>query len=296
VLKEPIVTYATLAPRQRQILEAKRVADRLGARAWLDLLVPLARFDVAGDRARASSKAWMVRGLVGAFLGIFVVAMSGGSPLAVPVPVTSLALGIGAGLRYRKLLKIDLSNNLSRLVVPLLRVLDEETSAGSPVALDLDLRPANIPDKLERTENPPPVRGYFDMVERHYRDPWMTGKAELAVGARLEWTVVDEVVELQRKSRSASGKTKTKTKYKKRSLMAVEISLPDAQYAVGPASGDSPDGQKVRLKSTEKRQTFKVAQVVKVSSLEPPHVALLLDLVAVAFRRATPVPPEAPRP
>ena len=287
------VSLGSLGPRQRQVLEAKRVTDRLGARAWLELLVPLARFDVAGDRSRAASRAWMIRGVVGAFLGIFVVAMSGGAALAVPVPVTSLALAIGAGLRYRKLRRLDLSNNLSRLAVPLLRVLDEETDRDSPVALDLDFRAANIPEKLERTEHPPPVKGFFDITERHYRDPWMTGKAQLSIGARLEWAIVDEVVELKRKRRSASGKTKIKTKYRKRSLMTVGVSLTESEYAIGPGSGQAPDGQKVRLKSTDKRQTFKVAQVVKLSSLEPPPVASLLDLVAVAFRRATPVRPEA---
>ena len=286
---------ATATSRQRELLQVKRVADRLSARAWLDLLAPLARLDVAGDRTRRTWRAWIIRGGVVAFFGLF--ALGFAPSFLWPVPAAGLAVAVGAGLRYHKLLQLDLSNNLSQLVLPLLRVLEEETGHDSLLTLELDLRAPDVADKLERTERPPPEGGYFDIVARHYRDPWMTGRAELIGGGRLEWAIVDQVVAVVRRRRGSSGKTKSKKKYKKRCLMTVGLSLPEARYAVddGPA-GAASDGHEVRVKTRATKQTLKVARVVKLASLDPPPVAAFLDLMASVFRRATPVPPDGARP
>ncbi|HET6148928.1 MAG TPA: hypothetical protein VFH68_15430 [Polyangia bacterium] len=292
---KPPITYASLAPRQRQLLAEKRVSDRMGARAWLDLLAPLARFDTAADRARLAAGRGTFGGVMVTFFGLFAIGAAHGALWSLFVPAAGVALAIRSGLRYRRLGKLDLSNNLARVVVPFLTVLHEEGGPDRPVGLDLDLRAGDIDEKLQETLDLPPARGALSIVERRFRDPWMTGTAELAGGAKLSWTVVDDVREQKRRRRSASGKTKTKTKYKKRSLITVGVSFPARRFAVAAAPAEAAASKDLRVESSAKGQTFELRRAVKVASLEPLDVSDLLDLVAVAFRRATPVAKGAPR-
>ena len=283
------VTYADLDADQRRIVQEKRVALTLGVRPLLELLLPLARFDAAGDRSRARTRRWMMRGFVGTFVGGIALVMSGASLVVAPIPMGAALLALGAGLRYRRLRHLDLSDNLRVLVLPLLTVLAEETAPDSPVTLQLDLRPSNSPDKLLSSSGAR-AEGRYLIVERSYRDPWLTGQAELPRGVRLGWTIVDDVVEQKKTGRNARGKTKIKTKFKKRSAMTVTVALPAGSYAVADAAVvGGGDAESVSLKSREKRQTFTVTRVVKVASLAPPDAGQLLDLVAAAYRRVTPI-------
>jgi hypothetical protein len=263
VLKaKPPIKYAGLAPRQRQLLTEKRVSDRMGARAWLDLLAPLARFDTNTDRARQSAGRWAMVGVIGTFFGMFAIGIAG-APWGLLMPGGGAALAIGSGLRYRRLRKLDLSNNLARVVVPFLTVLDEECGPDHPVGLELDLRAADIAEKLQDTVNLPSARG--SIVERRFHAPWMTGTAELAGGAKLSFTVVDDVRERKRRRRNARGKTKTKTKYKKRSLITVGVSFPARRFAVDAAPAEAAPSKDLHVTSSAKGQTFELRRAVKVA-------------------------------
>jgi hypothetical protein len=194
--------------------------------------------------------------------------------------------------------------------MPLLAVLREETDPQREIEIDLDLRACDVPEKLVSRE-PPRREGAYQIVDSDFRDAWMSGRAELRDGARLAWTVVDEIREQRRTKQNARGKVKRKTRYKKRSIMKASVELPAALYAAGSAAAAGGAGSgaafaaaaaasagppaKVRLSAGEGAQTIKVARVVKSASLEPPDALNLIDLLGTAYRRVDPRP-QAPQP
>lgn len=266
MLKEP-VTYKQLGAEQREILRAKQFSGKLTVPALIDLLVPLAHFDESGDRSRRRVRRLFLGTCVATVASVVLVLMSGGAAVVLPMPFAAAGLAIGAGLRYRRLRHLDLSNNLRQVVVPLLAVLREEVDPQMQIALELDLRAPTARQKLVDESQPRSERGYFRVADRFYKDAWMTGEAELVSGARLGWSIVDQILEQTKTKRNARGKTKTKTKYKRRTDLSVKLTLP--RPAGNPAG--------------EKRETIKVDNSVKSRSLEPIDPRLLIDLVASAY-------------
>lgn len=261
------VTYKQLGAEQREIIRAKQFSGKLSVPALIDLLVPLAHFDETGDLSRRTFRRLLIGSCVATAGSAFLLAMSGGAAAMVPVPIAAAGLAIGAGLRYRRLRDVDLSNNLRQVVVPLLAVLREEVDPQTQIALELDLRAPTAKQKLV-SESPPRSEGsYYGIVDRFYKNAWMTAEAELVSGARLSWTIVDQVLEQEKTRQNARGKTKTKTKYKRRTDLSVRLTLP---RLAGAPSG-------------EKRETIKVDNSVKSRSLEPIDPRLLIDLVASAY-------------
>jgi len=283
----PRVAHNQLTPRQKQILQEKRLAESLDIRALLDLLAPLARFDAATDRKRSrAGNVGCVSSLL-AFAGLFIFAASGGLAPVAALPASGAALAIGALLRYRALKKMDLSNNLRTLAVPLLVVLGEEVDRGAPIDLELDLRRHDVPDKLVREEPPDSGGGYYSIVNRHFKDAWMSGRARLADGARLRWAIVDEIMQQTKRRRNARGKIKTKTKYKKRTTMSVSIALPEAAYTTTGADATASvagAGERASVRG----DVIQLSRVVKARSLDPVDPIAFIDLIAAAYRRAAP--------
>jgi hypothetical protein len=270
VLKKP-VTYKQLGAQQREIVRAKQFSGKLSVPALIDLLVPLARFDESGDRSRRVVRRFFIGSCVATVGTAFLLAISSGAAAVVPLPIAAAALAIGAGLRYRRLRDLDLSNNLRQVVVPLLAVLREEVAPETPIALELDLRAPTTPQKLVEQSQPRSEGAYYRIVDRFYKDAWMTVEAELMSGARLSWTIVDQLQEQQKTKRNARGKTKTKTRYKRRTDLNVKLTLPRP-----PGAADS-----------DKRQTIKVDNSVKSRSLDPMDPRHLIDLVASAYSSAS---------
>jgi hypothetical protein len=279
VLKKP-VTYKQLGAEQREIVRAKHFNGKSTVPALIDLLVPLAHFDESGDRSRRRVRRLFLGSCVATVGSVVLMLMSGGAAVVLPMPIAAAGLAIGAGLRYRRLRDLDLSNNLRQVVVPLLAVLREEVDPQMPIALEVDLRLPTARQKLVDESPPRSERGYFRVIDRFYKDAWMTAEADLISGARLGWTIVDQVLEQEKSKRNARGKTKTKTKYKRRTDLSVRLTLPR------PAG--TPDGTK--------RETIKVDNSVKSRSLEPIDPRLLIDLVASAYGgpAVTPASPSTP--
>jgi hypothetical protein len=296
--------HGRLNARQQDILDAKRFAGRMPAGALIDLLGPLAQLDADAGRSRATAQRWIVGGVIGTIFSGFVVLASGAGWVLAPLPLAGLALAFGAGLRYQRLKQMDLSNKLGALVMPLLAVLREETEPARDVEIDLDLRAPTAREKMV-DQQPARQEGADRIVDSRFRDAWLSGSAQLHDGARVAWSIVDEIAERHRTRRNPRGKIKTKARHKKRSIMKVSISLPEESFAlaadaarvdaaVGAGAGAG-DATKVRVKPGDGQQTIKLARVLKSTSLEPADARGLIDLLAAAYRRVHPRQ-EAPRP
>jgi hypothetical protein len=269
--------YRELGGEQRKLLRDKQIAGARPVADFIALLKPLGQLDAAAERGRrqvgrvafASGMAAFVGGLFG------VTAQAPALFFAIPAGLAALCLGFA--LIWRSLRAIDVSDNLRNVALPLLRVLQDEADAASPVTLKLDLRRADIPDKLVDRNTVNGAGGRI-IVESLYRDPWMSGRAVLADGTKLSFEAVDELRKRRQTRQTASGKSKTKIKSRFWSTYRVALVLPDEHYASAMAA-----------------TTPKLSRTVKGDA--PPRDPLVfLDLVAEGYRRATlKAPPTAGR-
>jgi len=232
--------------------------------------------DSAGNQARRQAGGGAIASGVAALAGGWIgLAMSAPAPFFA-VPAGLVGLCVGLGLAWRSLRRTDLSDNLIHVALPLLRVLEEEGGPRSLLTLTLDLQRADVADKLVDRKNLDGGAGR-KIVESLYRDPWLSGRAVLADGARLAFAAVDEVRVRRQTRRNPRGKVKTKTKVRFWRTYRAAVDLPAEHYAA-----ETPE------------VPAKLSRVVKADAL-PQDPLPLLDLVAEAYRRATLTSPPGAR-
>ncbi len=168
--------------------------------------------------------------------------------------------------------------------MPLFAVLKEDMEPGATMNVRLDLSSPTAKAKKTGTGKPYDAR-HLPQGRRHdVRDPWFGGGTRLVDGSLLQWDVTDEVIESKRTK--TGRKTKTKTKYEKRTTISVTVALPHKEYAVTHLQAD--EGEKVKVRESEKRTTFHLTKRVKTKSIDPIDPQEIFDIISEAYKRVRP--------
>jgi hypothetical protein len=240
--------FKALTPEQQAIVRDKRVAGGRSPDEWLRLLGPVAEFDRQSDAVREGGGGFWAR-------------------------------------RYAR--KHDVPNGLRWFAVPLTLILREDQDPEHPLALKIDLSGPLQPHKLVHTSPTYKKGAYHKVVDYHYDDVWLEGRARFADGADVHFTVTDHLRSSSKTKRSASGKTKRKTKNKKKSELTVTLSVPVRNYA--PAAGGGRDVPKESVKQGESRTTVKLSgTMVQPNADAVPPIRMLLELISAAYERVEP--------
>lgn len=275
--------FRSLSPEQKALLEKKQVSGEYEPRSLIDLLRPLAEYDRLSDKARTpmgcSTAALFVLSLV------LLVVAANVSLFLLPLPLASLGGAVFLLVAVLRLRKLDLSNNFRQVAMPLFAVLKEDMEPGATLNVRLDLSSPTAKAKKTGTGKPYERGIYHKVVDTTYADPWFGGGTRLVDGSLLQWDVTDEVVESQRTKRTVR-KTKTKTKYEKRTTISVTVALPHKEYAVTHLPAD--EGEKVKVRESEKRTTFHLTKRVKTKSIDPIDPREIFDIISEAYKRVRP--------
>jgi len=278
-------SYGALTPEQKSILEHKIIRGEYSPRALIEMLQPVAAFDKKSDSARMSV------GCTGAVFVALAAVLVCSNPFGVAVSWVLAVLCAGAAtalfVLVTKLSKRDLSNNFRLVALPFFAVLQEDMEPGEKVRINLDLSSPTSEEKLVRKSEPYEKGAYYKVVDSLYEDEWFDGSARLADGSTLHWEIAEEVTESKRTKRNARGKHKTKTKTYKRVRMTVDVDLPSKTYTIDAAAPAVTDA-KIRAKEGAKRTSLRVTRRLKLKSGDPIHPRVFLDLIADAYRKATP--------
>ncbi|HYN43795.1 MAG TPA: hypothetical protein VE129_18600 [Thermoanaerobaculia bacterium] len=276
--------FRSLSPEQKALLETKQVSGEYEPRGLIELLRPIAEYDRLSDKARTPMGCSTAALFVLSFV-LFVVAANVSFFL---LPLSLLALGGAVYLLVTvlRLRKLDLSNNFRQVAMPLFAVLKEDMDAGATMNVRIDLSPPTAKAKKTGTGKPYKEGDYYKIVDTTFVDPWFGGGTRLADGSLLQWDVTDDVVESARTKRTARGKHKTKTKYRKLSTINVTVALPHKEYAVTNLPAD--EGEKVKVRESEKRTTFRLAKRVKLKSNDPIDPVEVFDIISEAYKRVRP--------
>jgi hypothetical protein len=279
---QALKAFRSLSPDQKVLLETKQLSGEFEPRRLIDLLRPIATYDRLSDKARmpmgCSSGAF--------FLLSFVLLIFTMNEIWLAAPFLVLALGAAVFLLVAvlRLRKLDLSNNFRQVAMPLFAVLEEDMEPGATMNVRLDLSSPTAKAKKTGTGKPYERGIYHKVVDTTYADPWFGGGTRLVDGSLLQWDVTDEVVESKRTK--TGRKTKTKTKYEKRTTISVTVALPHKEYAVTSLPAD--EGEKVKVRESEKRTTFHLAKRVKTKSLDPIDPQEIFDIISEAYKRVRP--------
>ncbi|MBK8595950.1 MAG: hypothetical protein IPN83_10250 [Holophagales bacterium] len=281
---EALKAFKSLSPEQKALLETKQVSGEFEPGALIGLLRPIAEYDRLSDKSRTpmgcSTGALFVLSFV------FLILILNEVWLVAPLLLLSLGGAIFLLVTVLKLGKLDLSNNFRQVAMPLFAVLKEDMEAGATMNVRLDLSAPTAKPKKTGTGKPYKEGAYYKVVDTTFVDPWFGGGTRLADGSLLQWDVTDDVVESARTKKTARGKHKTKTKYRKLSTINVTIALPHKEYAVTNLPAD--EGEKVKVRESEKRTTLKLAKKVKSKSIDPIAPAEIFDIISEAYKRVRP--------
>ncbi len=152
-----------------------------------------------------------------------------------------------------------LPESAQQFVVPLLALLREDVEPETPVGLRVDFREPHGGEE-RKLESPP--AGYKSAKETLQASNWLAGGTELADGARLQWSITDQIRERKGWKRSRSGKMKRKSRSKKQAQIDVWLAVPKDVYDLAERAA-RPDMKKVKVKEGEKRDKLHVRRVVK---------------------------------
>jgi len=276
--------FRSLSPEQKALLETKKVSGEYEPRGLIDLLRPIAEYDRLSDKAR-TPMGCTTAALFVLSLALLVVAANV-SLFLLPLPLVSFGGAVFLLVSVLRLRKLDLSNNFRQVAMPLFAVLKEDMEPGATMNVRIDLSPPTAKAKKTGTAKPYKEGAYYKVVDSTFVDSWFGGGTRLADGSLLQWDVTDDVVESARTKRTARGKHKTKTKYRKLSTINVTVALPHKEYAVTHLQAD--EGEKVKVRESEKRTTFHLTKRVKMKSNDPIDPLEIFDIISEAYKRVRP--------
>ncbi len=242
--------FNALTPEQRQIIASKKVEGRRHPDQWLELLGPIAAYDEVADNARAGGQGFFAK-------------------------------------RFAK--RNDVPDGLRTFTLPLIPILREDQDPEQPLDLFVDLTGATVNSKqvgeTPQYKKPP----YHKIVDTFFEDPWFQGNAHFVDGAHLNFVITDHVRSSKKTKRNPRGKIKTKVKNKKKTEVAVTLSVPRRNYEKAPAGATARGVPKETIKPGESRLTVKLSGTIAARSpTEMPGIELLLELVSAAYERVEP--------
>jgi hypothetical protein len=243
--------YRALTPDQHELIESRRISGERSPDEWLELLIPVAQFELEADAVRHGGGGFFAR-------------------------------------RFAR--KHNLPDEFRSFTFDLLPTLREDHDPSAPLALRLDFSGAEQKHKLSHTSEPYKSGVYHKVVDSFYDDPLVDVRARFADGAEVRILVTDHVRTSRKHKRSASGKPKVKTKSKCKTSLEVAVTFPARNYSAGSeaAAGASAAG-KEKVKAGEGRTTVRLNQVVARPSADGRlRLQELLDLLARAYQRVEP--------
>ncbi len=277
-----LASYRRLTLSQRSVLYNKVIDGHYPPAYWVKFLTGLADYDTKTDALGQSSRKLCLFSLL---------------PLAVsflypPLWFLSLPLTAGAGATYWFARRTGLGPRLRSFILPLVILLGEDVKTGQPLHLRTDLRGGTSRRKATGNTASYKRGRYHRIRETGFQDPWLSGEALLADGARLEWQCLDTIRRLAMSKKNRRGKIKTKIKYKRRSSLAIRLDLPTGSYRLQSQPQLPADGTRLQILTGEKWHRLRARQISRLSGerLPDPELKPVLDLLARLYALAEPIP------
>ncbi len=276
----------SLSTAEKEFLKGKQISGEYSPQEWLALFTKLRNFDMMGDQSRKVSGWIGCGGVLMSFISLFLLTIVVGF-ITLPIGLILAGAGLGA---YFYLKGFDLPGDaLTKAVMPIVKVMQEEMDSNGKLKLRVDLRGFEQKDKFISQGQPYERGAYYKIIDHFYRDPWFAGEALLADGTKLIWSVEDLVKHSKRSKRTARGKHKTKTKDARRSLVQMQAAMHEKKYVLpDKLKQKGPEGH-IQTKKAGNCYWMNVRKMIKYSAGKTFEAPDLINVIAAAYIRASPV-------
>ena len=221
--------FKSLDEEQTQIVELKKIEAAHTANAWLNLLGQVASLDKAGDKYRAYPNiTWQIIVCVIVILISIFLAIGTGNPYILILTAIAIGIIVKLSLDQSKINKLDLSNHLRKVIMPLISILKEDISRKSKIYLKASFEKH---DTAEYKVNEIPAgKKYPKIVESHFKIPRIQLKTTLVDSTQIQLDYSDLVRKKDITKKNPRGKIKNKVKYKIKHLVLIKLYYSNGVY------------------------------------------------------------------
>jgi len=273
--------FKDLTNEQKKIITTKSVSASKTADEWLALLRDIALFD---DKTNASlKKAGIVSGCFFLFFSIFLII-----PLlifkqyiiAVTLPSLSILYIIFLSIKRKKLLKMDISNQLGEFVIPFIELIkdDIKNTASIDMSLKLHRTTTGTPTHSEKNKS----RDYPKINTKHFQNSWLELNTVLADKTRISLNIVDNTRELRVTKKNPRGKIKVKIKHKTRRLISSYISFNNSNYNADTSLLNN-ENYKISIKEKETSSSIKLQFLDKINGYKTVPTDQVFELIGAGL-------------
>ena len=247
-VQKVIESYTSLTDSQKNFLKNPVLAEEYPVDHWVLFFEGICQYDVHGDALR-KWVGWLAALSLIVGIGLFMATDASGFG-AIPAGIFFVALFGLLLIGWFLMRSLDVNNNLRELIVPVVKILLEETEDNQPLRLDLNFKGSHKDELIEEDtfEEPQPY-GRRHITQRLYEHPWFGGEVNLVDGTRVHWTVTDFV--RKRKIRVQRGaKTKYKSNVKVKRMLEVVLSVKSSKYGLVEHQGSDEMSSKTQTKDS----------------------------------------------
>ncbi|MFC4910851.1 hypothetical protein [Actinomadura gamaensis] len=176
------------------------------------------------------------------------------------------------------------------VVVPMLRILQEDMEPGAPLGVTADLRGPRVADKRGPSRRLPVQRPVRSATETVFTDPWFVARAELRDGSVLDVAVVERLRVRNVVKTSRSGKTKHKSKSKTVRVVQATRRLPKGMPVRRPEP-PAPPWLAVRVQQKDNGRTVLRSSAKLRPGADADAPAQILTVTGELFRWTPAAPP-----
>lgn len=281
-------SYQSLTPDQKIFVRVKRIEGSYTPEQWLLFFNRIAEYDALRD-ASGRKFAWL--SCLSILLLIVLIVVGIITIFLLPLTFLALILFIVLTVIFQRSRK-NVPNHLRQFIIPLLLILREEMEPEEAMFLRVDLSDATGQDKLfseqlsasgQRLQ-----KAGSKITEKFFSNQWLAGAAELADGTKLRWQIFERIRQRSEGKRRSSGKYKTKTKHKIKARVQIAMQFKHKDYSLKPFRLNTVT-EKIEAKNGSSRDRISVRRnLVRTRYNEPPPLNVLLDVIATAYKKATP--------
>jgi hypothetical protein len=287
-LFKALQSYQSLTSDQKIFVKEKRIEGSYTPEQWLAFFTRIAEYDSLRD---ASSKAFAWLGCVSILLLIVLIVVGIITIFLLPLTFLALILFIVMTVVFERSRK-NVPNHLRQFIIPWLLILREEMEPEELMFLRVDLSDATGQDKLFSEQLSPSAqrlqKAGSKITEKFFSNQWLAGAAELADGTKLQWQIFERIRQRSEGRKRTSGKYKTKIKHKIKARVQIAMQFKRKDYSLKPFRLNTAT-EKIEAKNGSSRDRISVRRsLVRTRFDEPPPLKVLLDVIATAYKKATP--------
>ncbi len=269
--------FKSLTDEQKKIITEKSITASKTAEQWLGLLKDVALFD---EHTNASlNKNGLARGCFFLFASIFLIIPLLAFELymaAIALPVLTIGYMVYLKLKRKKLVKIDISNQLGSFVIPFIQLIKDDIKDTSVIDMNLKLHSINngVPTRKEKNRH----KSYPKIDTEYFSNPWFELHTVLADKTRISLNIVDDSRRLTVTKKNPRGKIKVKIKYKTKRYINSRISFNNAHYNADISLLNN-ENYKVSIKEKESSSSLRLQVMDKFNGYKDVPTDQVFELI-----------------